>query len=69
MEYHATMESCSDTFQIDIPNVVWARACCAYRARMARCPIRIFVLMVAIVFSFREEEALRITITVIVITL
>jgi hypothetical protein len=28
VEYHATMESCSDKFQTDIPNVVLARARC-----------------------------------------
>jgi hypothetical protein len=27
-EYHATVESFSDKFQVDIPNVVGARACC-----------------------------------------
>jgi hypothetical protein len=26
VEYRATMESCSNTFQVDIPNVVIARA-------------------------------------------
>jgi hypothetical protein len=30
------MLPCSDKFHVDIPNVVSARACCAYRVRMAR---------------------------------
>jgi hypothetical protein len=32
------MESGSAKFHVDIPNVVRARACCAYRVRMARGP-------------------------------
>jgi hypothetical protein len=37
VEYHGTMESCSDKFHVDFPNVVRACACSAYRVGMARC--------------------------------
>jgi hypothetical protein len=36
VEYHAIVESCSDKFHVDIPNVVGARGRCTCRVRTAR---------------------------------
>jgi hypothetical protein len=40
VEYHATMESCSDKFHVDIPNVV-SRPCCTYGKHIYPCHVLI----------------------------
>jgi hypothetical protein len=69
VEYNATMESCSDKFHVDIPNVVSARARCAYRVRMARCLLYLALIVAIVLLLPQRRKELRITITVIVITL
>jgi hypothetical protein len=69
VEYHATMESCSDKFHVEIPNVVRARARCAYRVHMARCLLYLALIVAIALLLLQRRKQLRITITVIVITL
>jgi hypothetical protein len=77
-KYHATMESYSDKFHVDIPNVLLARARCAYCVRMARCLLCAHGAVSTVLSSdcsdrlaslSEKKKQLRITITVIVITL
>jgi hypothetical protein len=72
VEYHAIVESCSDKFHVDIPNVVGARGCCTCRVRTARSRLY-FALIVASAFLLlqrgRRIKKYQITNIVIVITL
>jgi hypothetical protein len=55
VEYHATMESCSDKFHVDIPNVVRARAGCTSSAHGALSNPHL-VLIVAIVLLLLQRR-------------
>jgi hypothetical protein len=49
------MESCSDKFHIDIPNVLCARARCTYRLRMARCLIELFLIVAIVLIPLQRK--------------
>jgi hypothetical protein len=71
-EYRATVESCSERFHVDMPNVMRARACCTYRDHMMRFSGTYIALIVATVLLFphrKEEQEVITTIVVIVTTL